>query len=130
MIDLDRPARHARRTWPWLWWSALMTGLALLAGAAGGVVALAQRADASPAPATHMIEFVIEGEYAAVDHVSVDGAPAETGKALPGERLAIVTVRSHDAAPAACSIVVDGRTVVTERGAYGQAITCVWSAMR
>lgn len=112
-------------------WPVVAFPVALLvAGAVGGIVATGARAGTSPAPTTpgHVVEFVIEGEYAAVDHASVDGRPAETGKALPAERLAIVTVRSHDAAPAACSIVVDGRTVVTERGAYGQAITCVWSA--
>ena len=115
---------------------ARLAGLALaatLAGAVGAMVATGARAGMappSPAPAmpAHVVEFVIEGEYAAVDHVSVDGRPAETGKALPAQRLAVVTVRSHDGAPAACTIVVDGRPGKTERGAYGQAVTCVWSA--
>lgn len=106
---------------------ATLAAVAVLAGTVGGIVASAAPAARASNHTNHVIEFVIEGEFAAVDHVSVDGHPAETGKAVTAQRFAVVTVRSHDAAPAACTIVVDGRPAVVERGAYGQAITCVWS---
>lgn len=124
MIELDRTPPTTQR--PGGLWTGALIGLALLvAGAVGGLVAT--RADAHPSPTRHVVEFVIEGEWATVDHVSVDGQPAETGRPFDAVSLAVVTVRSPDTGAAACSIIVDDRHAVSARGAYGQAATCVWA---